>query len=158
MDHLKLSGILASQLEILPMGQTYFGTQRHNSIVDCTEPSLFFMTTQLANIRSDSSIISTYDALLVHVVVGLSFSFDKAHSALLLCRLSAAALYLAWYMISYDAWRHLYVRPYKKGLYVAYNLENHFKPKDSVTVSEASGYIRRSCTRFALISLLSALS
>ena len=56
-------------------------------------------------------------------------------------------------MISYDAWRHLYVRPYKKGLYVAYNLDKDFKPKDSVTVSEASGYIRRSCTCFCLDQL-----
>lgn len=43
-------------------------------------------------------------------------------------------------MITYDTWRHLYVRPYKEGLYVAYNLDEDFKPKDSVTVSEASGY------------------
>ena len=56
-------------------------------------------------------------------------------------------------MTSYDAWRQVYVKPYKKGLYVAYNLEDDFKPKDSVTVSEASGYMRRSRTRSYLDQL-----
>ena len=44
-------------------------------------------------------------------------------------------------MIQYDHWRQRYVRQYKEGLYVAYNDEGHLKPKDSVTVSEASGYV-----------------
>ena len=59
----------------------------------------------------------------------------------MLCPVPAAALLLAWYMISYDVWRHLYVKPYKEGLYVAYNLGKDLIPSDSVTVSEASGYV-----------------
>ncbi|KAL3134950.1 hypothetical protein ABBQ32_007910 [Trebouxia sp. C0010 RCD-2024] len=43
-------------------------------------------------------------------------------------------------MISYDDWRQRYVRQHQEGLYVAYNDGGHLKPKDSVTVSEASGY------------------
>lgn len=42
-------------------------------------------------------------------------------------------------MITYEHWRHRYVKPYEKGLYVAYNIDGDFTPTDSVTVSEASG-------------------
>lgn len=43
-------------------------------------------------------------------------------------------------MVSYDDWRHRYVRPYEGGLYVAYNIDGDMAPKDAVTVSEATGY------------------
>ena len=43
-------------------------------------------------------------------------------------------------MITYEDWRHRYVKPYRGGLYVAYNADGDFTPFDAVTVSEASGY------------------
>lgn len=43
-------------------------------------------------------------------------------------------------MVTYDDWRHRYVRPYEGGLYVAYNIDGDMAPKDAVTVSEAIGY------------------